>query len=89
MVEQNAQVPQAQMPAQTAATPMAKPVGSVQPMTQTSPAGNPGMQPVQSATPGTEGMAEKKSIFKKWWFWLIIALGVIIIGVGGWWIFLK
>ncbi len=42
---------------------------------QTGQPGAPGMQP------GTQMQGPKKSIFKKWWFWLIIALIVIGLGV--------
>jgi len=94
MVEQN---PPAQTAAQAMQQPaanqqmMAKPTNSIQSVGQSTLAGNPSPsgQPNPNTMPGTSAMPEKKSIFKKWWFWLIIVLGILILGVGAWWIFLK
>ena len=53
-------------------------------------------QPVAAKTPpttsqpavATTGMPEpKKSVFKKWWFWLIVVLVLVGLGVGGWSLF--
>ena len=39
-------------------------------------------QPVAGQTQETQPTEEKKSVWSKWWLWLIIALVVIGIGVG-------
>ncbi len=40
------------------------------------------VQPVAGQTQQTQPTEEKKSVWSKWWLWLIIALVVIGIGVG-------
>lgn len=42
-------------------------------------------QTVQPAA--QQPMPVKKSIWKKWWFWLIIILAIVILGAGVWFLF--
>ena len=64
-----------------------QPASSPQTMNSSAPNPNPPKNPApvaktqETTSSGTVQVPEKESVFKKWWFWLIIAL--IVLGGAG------
>jgi len=72
-----AQQPTPTVPAQTQ-TPQAQSA----PPQQTTPQPVPAQPAQPAATPGQ--VPPKKSLFKRWWFWLIV---LVVLGIGAWLLF--